>query len=79
MCLVMSLVFLILIDLAFNTFSLFVGEGGGLVGLFGEGAYDTADLCLKRQKEHIKTYWYFIVLYSWWVTSLAGMPIIIKF
>ena len=30
MCLVLSLVFLILIDLAFNTFSLFVGEEGGL-------------------------------------------------
>jgi hypothetical protein len=78
MSLVLCLVFLILIDLAFNTFSLFVGEEGGLVKLFGDGAFETADLCIEKQKEHIKTYWYFIVLYCWWVTSLAGIPILVK-
>ena len=78
MCIVLIVVCLVLVDLAFNTFTIFVPDGGGLVALFGEGAYQTADLCVSAQKENIKTYWYFIVLYCWWVVSLASVPVLMK-
>lgn len=67
------LVLLVLIDLSFGVFGLFVQTGGGLWQLFNERAYQTADMCVHDQKEHIKTYWYFLLLYAWWIVSAVGV------